>query len=203
MKLKPDKGFAEHNSFAERVISLFAHIHPLDRVPRAGFILRGVPVPENVAAHSHFVSLLVMLFAEEHPGEYNAKKAVDMAILHDLPEALLMDIPMPVGDKIIGNSKRKAEMTIFNEFFSGFPATWSALFEEMNARITPEARLVAALDKVQMMLKILSYEKANWGNLAEFWENPDNFRDWDIPGIKELFFTIAKAAGKKLPKKRA
>ena len=41
----------EAGSFAHRVLRLFDTVHPLDRIPRAGYVLRGVPEPESVAAH--------------------------------------------------------------------------------------------------------------------------------------------------------
>lgn len=40
-------------SFPATAIRLLMDLHPLDRVPRAGFLLRGVAEPESVAAHSH------------------------------------------------------------------------------------------------------------------------------------------------------
>ena len=55
---------------ADRIIALFEAIHPLDRVPRAGYLLRGVAEPESVAAHSHFVALMALLFAEAYPDRF-------------------------------------------------------------------------------------------------------------------------------------
>ncbi|MBN1524162.1 MAG: HD family hydrolase [Spirochaetales bacterium] len=193
----------EHTqTFENKILGLFKQIHPLDRVPRAGYLLRGVPVPESVSAHSHFLTLLAILFLDEYPEGFDREKVVTMAVIHDLPEALLMDIPMPVGDGIMGNAKRHAEQTIFNQFFKGFPDRYKDFFEELIKRETPEARLVAALDKVQMMIKILWYTHAGWGNLEEFWDNPENFRDCGIPEVKRLHEAIAAAACRKIPTKK-
>jgi hypothetical protein len=52
---------------------------------------------------------------------------------------------------------------------------------------TPEARLVKACDKLQLMLKVAVYERWGTGALAEFWDNPDNFPDGGFPAVKELF----------------
>ena len=97
------------SDFAKRVLRLFEAIHPLDRVARAGYVLRGVTEPESVAAHSHFVSLMTLLFCDEHPEMLDRGKALTMALIHDLAEAELMDIPMPAADRHLKAAKAKAE----------------------------------------------------------------------------------------------
>src|SRR5690242_21894441 len=97
------------SSFEKRVIDLFETIHPLDRIARAGFVLRGVTEPESVAAHSHFVSLMALLFADRYPEEYDRGKLLAMALTHDLCESLLMDIPMPTADAHLREVKEVAE----------------------------------------------------------------------------------------------
>jgi len=53
--------------------------------------------------------------------------------------------------------------------------------------VTPEARLVKACDKLQLMLKVAVYERWGTGALAEFWDNPDNFPDGGFAVVQELF----------------
>ena len=57
------------------------------------------------------------------------------------------------------------------------PARAPGLFAEYLAAATPEARLVKACDKLQLMLKVAVYERWGESGLAEFWDNPDNFPD--------------------------
>ena len=94
------------NDFLGRVATLFEAIHPLDRVPRSGYLLRGVADPETVASHSHFLALLALLFVEEYPDEFDRGRALAMALIHDLPEARLMDIPMPYADAYLSQAKQ-------------------------------------------------------------------------------------------------
>jgi len=189
----------DHNQFAEDLLLLFWKIHELDRVPRAGFLLRGVPDPESVAAHSHFLATLALLFVRENPGDYDQGKVLAMALVHDLSEARLMDIPMPVSNAWLGEAKEKAEQGIFNDLFKAFPGYYSGLHDEFLEGGTNEARLLRALDKAQMMIKVLWYEKEHRGCLDEFWEKPGNFNDMGIAPVSALFDAICRKAGKQRP----
>ncbi|MBN1410250.1 MAG: HD domain-containing protein [Spirochaetales bacterium] len=187
------------NSFEESVINLFRKIHPLERIERAGYVLRGVVHPETVAAHSHFLALLVLMVTEQYPGYFIKDRAVAMALFHDLPEAMLMDIPMPVSQKYFKEEKQKTEQTIFNELFQDFPAKYGELHAEFLEGKTDEAKLVAGLDKVQMMIKVCCYEREQRGCLDEFWENPANFRDHGIEAVSRLFDAVCRRAGRARP----
>lgn len=189
-----------HTLFVEKVITLFEAIHPLDRVPRAGYVLRGVAEPESVAAHSHFVALLALFFTEQYPGEFEREKTLAMALIHDLSEARLMDIPMPYAEAYLQEAKSRAEQTITEELFKGFPACFAELHREFLEARTPEARLLRGLDKAQMMIKILGYERENRGRLEEFWSNPKNFADYGLECVSELFDAICARAGRARPR---
>ena len=185
--------------FEQRLISLFEVIHPLDRIARAGYVVRGVSHPESVAAHSHFVSLLALFFLEEYPGRFDRDKVLTMALIHDLGEAKLMDIPMPYADAYLKDAKDKAEQAIIEDLFAEFPAKFAQHHQELIEAQTQEARLVRGLDKVQMILKVLFYERERSGYLEEFWTWPNNFRDYGIEPVSALFDAICARAGRLRP----
>jgi len=187
------------NRFCDRVITLFQTLHPLDRVPRAGYVLRGVSDPESVAAHSHFVSLLALLFVEEHPDQFDKAKVLAMALIHDLAEAKLMDIPMPYADAYLAQAKDAGEQTIIEELFAGFPEKYARYHQEFLDVNNPEAQLVRGLDKAQMMLKVLFYGRENRGRLSEFWANPKNFDDYGCAPVSDFFDAICAAADRPRP----
>jgi len=187
------------DDFCKRVLGFFREIHPLDRVPRAGFLLRGVSVPESVSAHSHFLSLLVLLVVEQYPGLWDVEKVLTMALIHDLAEAKMMDMPMPITQEYFLSEKIQAEQAVFDKLIQGFSLKYSDLYREFHEVSSAEARLVRGLDKVQMMMKVLNYEREHQGDLSEFWENPKNFNDYGVEVTRKLFEAICKYAGKKLP----
>jgi putative hydrolase of HD superfamily len=188
------------NEFAERVLGLFETIHPLDRIARAGYVLRGVTEPESVAAHSHFVALLALLFVEEYPNQFDRERALTMALIHDLSEAQLMDIPMPSGDAYLKEAKNAAEQAIIEKLFDGFPPKFAAYHQDLLEPKTPEARLIRGLDKAQMMIKIWMYEREGRGRLKEFWSNPKNFADFGIEPVSALFDALCEAARRPRPR---
>lgn len=193
MSIQPD--------FTDRVLSLFETIHPLDRVARAGFVLRGVADPESVAAHSHFVALLTLLFCDAYPETYNRDRALAMALTHDLAESVLMDIPMPAGDAYLREAKDAAEQAITEKLFAGFSPSYGELHAELLVAETPEARLVRGLDKAQMMIKVWMYEREGRGRLEEFWANPKNFDDYGCSHVSDLFDALCMVAGRVRPRR--
>ncbi len=186
-------------AFEDSVLDLFETIHPLDRIPRAGYVLRGVTDPESVAAHSHFVALLALLVLDAHPGLADRDTVLGMALLHDLPEALLMDIPMPVADAHLKAAKVEAELSIGNQMLAAFPEKYRRWLAELAEAVTVEARLVRGLDKLQMMIKIVMYQREHRGRLDEFWSNPRNFDDFGIEPVSRLFDAVCQRAGKTRP----
>lgn len=186
-------------SFEDKLISLFEVIHPLDRVARAGFVLRGVSDPESVAAHSHFVSLMALLVTEHHPGVFDQAKVLAMALTHDLSESVTMDIPMPAVDEHFRDAKHSAEQTITERLLDPFGRHFGTYHRELLDASTPEARLLRGIDKAQMMVKVLMYEREKRGRLDEFWMNPRNFEDFGIEAVSRIFDAICTAAGRIRP----
>lgn len=191
---------ADTDSFASHVLDLFQTIHPLDRIARAGYVLRGVPEPESVAAHSHFVALLALLFVERFPDAFNRDRLLAMALVHDLSEARLMDIPMPSADAYLKEAKQRAEQEIARDLLKDLPGNLAELHVEFDAAATPEARLLRGLDKAQMMIKVWCYEREHRGCLDEFWTNPKNFADYGVEAVSDLFDAICVRAGKVRPR---
>jgi putative hydrolase of HD superfamily len=187
------------SDFHDHILALFERIHPLDRIARAGYVLRGVAEPENVAAHSHFVAVMTLLFLDEYPDDFNRDTALTMALLHDLPEAELMDIPMPAGDRYLKEAKRNAEFAIAESMFEGFPDRYVESLRALELAKTPEAQLVRGLDKAQMMAKIVIYEKEGRGRFEEFWHNPKNFDDFGLDCVSKLFDRICDVANRTRP----
>jgi putative hydrolase of HD superfamily len=168
------------------LLDLLLETQILDRVPRAGFVLRGVSDPESVAEHTWHVAFLVWTLAPRIEG-IDVGRAVEMALIHDLAELRIGDLPRTSAHYFPEGAKQAAETAAMADILAPLPPRARELFAEYEQNQTPEARLVKACDKLQLMLKVTVYERWGEGGLREFWDNPDNFPDAGFPVVQEVF----------------
>jgi 5'-deoxynucleotidase YfbR-like HD superfamily hydrolase len=69
-----------------------------------------------------------------------------------------------------------------------------ALWKEAEAAQTLEARIVKASDKLQMLIKALTYEQQHRGDLAEFFEGK-NRKTMGLPFVETLLAEIDALRG--------
>lgn len=170
----------------ETLLDLLLELQILDRVPRSGYVLRGVGRPESVSEHSWHVVFLVWALGPRIEG-LDVARAVEIALVHDLAELRVGDLPRTASRYFPDGAKREAERAALEEILAPLPERAQALFAEYQAGETLEARLVKACDKLQLMIKVTVFE--SWGarGLAEFWENPDNFPAGDLEPVRQVF----------------
>ncbi|MEM9774836.1 MAG: HD family hydrolase [Chloroflexota bacterium] len=164
------------------LIELFLAGNQLKRTLRSGWVMRGVPNPEDVAAHSYGVSWIALTLAnpiQESAGiQFDMGRLLAMALIHDVPEGKTMDIPTPAWRILPKGVKPDIERGIMQQIVKGSSQNkyLIGLWEEMNSRESAESKLVHDADKLDMYLQAWQYEK-QFGNqnLAEFWENNHHF----------------------------
>ena len=106
---------------------------------------------ESVAEHSWRVTLMAYLMRDEFP-ELDMDKVMRMCLIHDLGECFTGDIP---------SFKKTAADTAMEDgllarWVAGLPQPYcrdmAALYAEMDALETPEAKLYKALDKLEAVI---------------------------------------------------
>lgn len=167
------------------LLDLLLESQVLDRIPRSGYLLRGVAEPESIAEHSFHVAFLVFTLASRIAG-IDGARALEIALLHDLAEMRVGDLPRTCAHYFPDGAKQTAEARAMADILAPLPERARELYREYAAGATPEARLVKACDKLQLMLKVAVYERWGTGALAEFWQNPDNFPDYGFPAVRAL-----------------
>lgn len=170
----------------DTLLDLFLELQILDRVPRSGYVLRGVHDPESVTEHSWHVLFLVWSLGARIEG-IDLGRAVEIALVHDLAELRVGDLPRTASQYFPEGAKKSAEMAAMEDVLAPLPERALDLYREYQEGTTAEARLVKACDKLQLMLKVAVYQRWGTGALAEFWDNPDNFPDGGFPAVRELF----------------
>ena len=107
---------------------------------------------ESVAEHSWGLAIMAMLVADEFP-DIDIEKVLKMCVIHDLGEAITGDIP--AFDKT--NEDEKAEDKAIEYLLKLLPDDisneFSELVIEMNELSTEEAKLVKALDKLEVLVE--------------------------------------------------
>jgi putative hydrolases of HD superfamily len=120
---------------------------------------------ENDAEHSWHLALMVIVLAEhaKAPG-LDVLRVLKMVLLHDLVE-------IDAGDTFVYDETARAdqaerETRAADRIFGLLPQDqgreFRALWEEFEARRTPEARFAAACDRLQPMLLNVHTDGASW-----------------------------------------
>ena len=158
-----------------------------------GFLMEGVTHPESVAAHCFGVALTAMLMADAMETPVETDRVLRMALLHEASEARVTDLPYRTLRYISPKTKSEAERAAARDLLGPTSADYVSLWEEFEAAETLEARIVRAADKIQMMVKVLRYEREGRGSLGDFWINTEfNERDRGIPLARALFEEIRR-----------
>lgn len=175
------------------LLDLLLELETLDRVPRSGYLLRGVAGGESVAEHSFHLALIVLLLAPREPG-LDRGRALELALVHDLAEVRVGDLPRTAARYFPADAKHAAERAALAEMLAPAGAEPLARYEEYERGESREARFVKACDKLQLMIKVALYQAWGHAGLAEFWDHPDNFPDREFSAVAEIFDQLAGRA---------
>jgi putative hydrolase of HD superfamily len=177
----------------QELVDLFLEAMTLKRMPRTGWGMRGVPHVESVAEHSFgvtFVSLALVeaLGAGEPPQALDREKVLIMALLHDLAEVRLTDLPSTAVRLVPAQVKSEAEASAIVDLLAPLPggSDLAVLWQAFEDNDGPEGGLVRDADKLEMMVQCLRYEQAGSRGLEEFWEAMDR-QVWHYPLCAELY----------------
>ena len=107
---------------------------------------------ESVAEHSWRVSLMAFLLKHEFP-DVDMRKVEEMCLIHDLGECFTGDIPTFIKT----DTDRTVEDSLLSQWVNTLPPElsedFSTLYEEMEAQVTPEAKIFKALDKLEALIQ--------------------------------------------------
>ncbi|MBQ8893543.1 MAG: HD domain-containing protein [Clostridia bacterium] len=108
--------------------------------------------PESVAEHSWRIALMAMLLKEEFAGA-DMDKVIKMCLIHDLGEAFTGDVPA-FNKTAAHEAEEEARLSAWVEALPGdVRGTFRALYAEMNAMETEEAKIYKALDKIEAVIQ--------------------------------------------------
>ena len=143
----------------------FLAVSPEHRVPeaqrmladirRTGWIMRGVPLPESIADHIDHMAAYAAAMA---PDGVNRDHVKHMALVHDLPEAVITDFPPTAA--ISTAEKDLLERLAVRVLYEGSPEqdVVQGLLDEFAHQETPEAQWLSDVDRMDPVMVALQYE---------------------------------------------
>ena len=172
---------------AQTILDFIEEIGVLKNLPRTGWRFQGIKDGESVADHCYRVSLLSMILADllkTHGVSLDAEKVMRMALLHEVAEARIGDVPFPALEYISEDVKENGENTAVKSMFDAFGVVgekYIDIWEEFESNTSVEGQLVRAADKLELMIQAYEYEKIGYRNLDKFWTN-----SWNRQGVKQF-----------------
>jgi putative hydrolases of HD superfamily len=154
----------------------FKEVGKSKRLLRTGWVREKVEDSESVAEHSFRVGALVMVLSDKFGYKLDKEKLLKMAFLVDLGELATGDVVTGRGEHIDVKKRDEVEQQEkegIKEMFDriGDGKEYSAIYDEMIDRTTPEAKAFWQLDRLEMALQALEYEEEQGKNLEEFFIN--------------------------------
>jgi putative hydrolase of HD superfamily len=134
----------------EAYLAFFRAIEPLKDTLRSGFTAQGRR--ESTAEHSWRLALMAVALEEQLVG-IDAKRLLQMLVLHDLGEALHGDVPAPLQEGDKSGDERAAMSRLLAPLPAPAAARLMALWEEYGAAESPEARLAKGLGRLETVLQ--------------------------------------------------
>jgi putative hydrolases of HD superfamily len=192
---------AETNPFPDgiedRLREQFTFLVEVDRLKT---IMRQSPLAaadrrENDAEHSWHLAMMVVVLAEHSDEPIDVGHTVQLVLVHDLVEIYAGDTPL--YDTAAGEDQREREVLAADRLFTVLPPDQATrmrgLWDEFEARETPEARFAKAMDRLQPLL-------LNWMARGGTWRTPGTTVD-DIRARKAVIGDAASSlwtAGRQL-----
>lgn len=116
---------------------------------------------ESVAEHSWRLCLMAFFLRDEFPGA-DMDKVIRMCLIHDLGECFTGDIPVFLKT----TRHEETEQRLLGQWVASLPQPYhtemAALYQEMNALETTEAKIYKALDNLEAVIQHNESDLSTW-----------------------------------------
>jgi putative hydrolase of HD superfamily len=199
---------------AEDILRLARSGEVLKSLGRTGWSLAGLAkhAQESVAEHSYGTTFIALLLARSLVSEgmqVDLGRLLAMAVLHDLPEAKVSDIPktaLRMGGENMEKGKEQAEKEAVLNLFENMQDSSSyfqSLWNEYRSGSTMEARIVRGCDLLDMLLHALALEESGVSPalLDDFFMNgKSEIEELGIPLIRKVAAIVDREHRERLEK---
>ena len=159
----------EHG-YQESTDSPLPFFHLLERLKttkRAGWRRFGIDNCESISDHMYRMSILTMLAPQSVSSKLDILRCCRMALIHDMAEALVGDIT-PI-DPVSKEEKSRRESETMDYICTNLLGKFNGglngkdirhIWQEYEDSETPESLFVHDIDKMELLLQMLEYERS-------------------------------------------
>ncbi|KAJ6014026.1 HD domain-containing protein [Penicillium herquei] len=158
-------------------VAFFHLIERLKTTKREGWRRFGIDHGESISDHMYRMSIMTMIAPAELASKLNIPHCTKMALIHDMAESLVGDIT-PADEHIPKAEKARREAAtmeyIVKNLLGNVPggalsgAEIMRVFQEYEDNETLEAQFVHDVDKMELLLQFIEYERTHNVDLQEF-----------------------------------
>ncbi len=153
-------------------VPFFHILERLKTTKREGWRRFGINHGESIADHMYRMSILTMLAPPSLSSRLNVPHCTKMALVHDMAEALVGDIT-PVDGISKSEKSRREEATmnylckdLLGKVHDSVPGEeMRQIWQEYEDSETLESQFVHDVDKIELVLQMLEYERSHEGRL--------------------------------------
>ncbi|RKF78937.1 HD domain-containing protein C4G3.17 [Golovinomyces cichoracearum] len=149
-------------------VSFFHILERLKTTPREGWRRFGKKNGESISDHMYRMAMMAMFAPEPLRGLLDIQRCTNMALIHDMAEALVGDItPVEGISKEEKNRRETTTMDFLTKNILGnveggrIAQNIRSLWQEYEDGVTLESKFVHDLDKIELILQMVEYERAS------------------------------------------
>jgi putative hydrolase of HD superfamily len=185
------------NTLADQpLLAAYVEINHLKQLYRQGWLRAGITREQCESVADHIFGMMMLAWLIMDGGltpKVNRDKVLRMVLVHELGEIYAGDI-IP-ADQVAPDEKHRLEQGGLQKVTAHLPDgfDFTALWDEFEAGTSEEARLVRQLDRLEMALQALVYEKQGYDSqsMSNFYQSAQQaVGDKDLVNLLNL--VIAK-----------
>ncbi|EEQ91226.1 hydrolase-HD superfamily protein [Blastomyces dermatitidis ER-3] len=179
-------------------IPFFHLLERLKTTKREGWRRFGIAHGESISDHMYRMSIMTMFAPPALASRLNIPRCTKMALIHDMAESIVGDItPADTHITKVEKARREAEVIeyITKPLLGAVPGLATQdiqeIFQEYEDNVTLEAKFVHDIDKLELLLQAVEYERSHAGklDLSEFFHALEGIK---LPEVKEWAMIVMR-----------